>query len=113
MRQRDFIKVNSDGLRFHLEGLFQRYASLRRRTMEQLHSDYGGERPMPRILAFIAVLALIGTTATSALAQQPQSKSSPKNCYNPQTCAADCNRTGYRYCERYCQRAATTQPACR
>jgi hypothetical protein len=41
---------------------------------------------MPRISAFIAVLALIGTTAGVSTAQA-QSTSAQKGCYNSQTCA--------------------------
>jgi hypothetical protein len=69
---------------------------------------------MFRISAFIAVLALIGTAATGAIAQQPQSKSTQKQCYNSQTCAADCMRYAIgRSCEIICQRKASTLPACK
>jgi hypothetical protein len=67
---------------------------------------------MLRISAFIAVLTLIATTATGALAQA-QSKATQKGCYNSQTCDTDCKKQGFRYCERWCQNRASTQPPCR
>jgi hypothetical protein len=66
---------------------------------------------MLRISAFIAVLALIGTTGVSTA--QTQSKPTQKGCYNSQTCATECNQQGGRYCELWCQRRASTVLPCK
>jgi hypothetical protein len=64
---------------------------------------------MLRISAFIAVLTVIGATATGASAAQPQSGSNTKGCFNRDKCMAVCKQSGGRVCDRYCdQRAAET-----
>jgi hypothetical protein len=68
---------------------------------------------MLRISAFIAVLALIGTTGVSTAQVQSNSAQKGWACYNSQTCQAQCNAAGYRYCELWCQRQASTKPACK
>jgi len=67
---------------------------------------------MLRFSAFIAVLTLMGTIATAALAGQTQ-KDSSASCYNSQKCVAACNQTGNRMCELYCRRLASTRPPCK
>jgi len=69
---------------------------------------------MLRISAFIAVFALWTATASGALAQQAQSKSTQKGCYNSQTCVSQCMRGGVgKGCELWCQNRASTMPACK
>jgi hypothetical protein len=68
---------------------------------------------MRRISALIAVLALLGTTGTEALAAQDQKNSYPY-CYNAQKCASECAaKSVYKGCELICQRMASTKPPCK
>jgi hypothetical protein len=68
---------------------------------------------MLRISAFIAVLTLLGTTGTGALAAQVQKNSYP-NCYDAQKCASECAaKSVFKGCEITCQRMASTRPPCK
>lgn len=68
---------------------------------------------MARISAFIAALALLGTTGAAMAAGAKDAKNSYPNCYSP-NCVAECTaKSVYKGCEISCQRMASTRPACK
>jgi hypothetical protein len=67
---------------------------------------------MLRISTFIAVLMLLGTTGTGALAAQDPKNSYPY-CYSA-NCTSECNaKSVYKGCEFSCKRIASTKPPCK